>query len=161
MKRNALIVPAVLGALCLATSAWAGNGHSCTGTSEGASKEAAGSHCTMGKDASMASGKCTFGANTAVYSFAVQNMHCGACVDKVQTAAMAQKGVMCAKVDLNSKMAYVAGDKNLNQRAVAKAIKDAGFACTFKDKGAKARAELTKLMAASTTATPTPKKDKV
>ena len=157
MKRNALIVPAVLAALCLTTSAWAG-GSMCSGKSEGAS--AAGSHCSPGsKGASMTSGKqCPIGANNAVFSFAVPDVHCGACVDKIQTTAMAQKGVLCAKVDLESKMAYVAGDKKLNQRAIAKAIKDAGYACTFKDKGPKARAELMKIMASSPAPT---KKDKV
>ena len=151
MKRNALILTAALGVLCLATSAWAG-GASCSGKSEGASA-AMGSHCSSAKGASMAAGsQCKLGANNAVFSFAVPTAHCGACVDKIQTAAMAQKGVLCAKVDLNTKMAYVAGDKNLNQRAVAKAIKEAGFTATFKDKGPKARAELAKLMAADNTA---------
>jgi copper chaperone CopZ len=185
MKRNALIVPAVLGVLCLATSAWAG-GASCSGTSEGASKvgaqcthgastaskteahctmgskdaSATGSHCPMG--ASMASkGQCTFGANTAVFSFAVPTAHCGACANKIQSAAMAQKGVMCAKVDLGAKVAYVAGDKNLDQRAITKAIKDAGYTCSLKDQGAKARAEFTRVMAASTPSPAAPKKNKV
>ncbi|HXL15323.1 MAG TPA: heavy metal-associated domain-containing protein, partial [Methylomirabilota bacterium] len=113
MKRNALILTAALGVLCLATSAWAG-GASCSGKSEGASA-AMGSHCSSAKGASMAAGsQCKLGANNAVFSFAVPTAHCGACVDKIQTAAMAQKGVLCAKVDLNTKMAYVAGDKNLN-----------------------------------------------
>jgi len=162
MKRNALIVPAILGVLCLATSAWAG-GSSCSGKSEGASKEVSvtGSHCSPGsKGASMTSnGQCTIGADNAVFSFAVGNAHCGDCVDKIQTTAMGQKGVLCARVDLDKKMAYVAGDKKMNQRAIAKAIKDAGYTCTFKDKGPKARAELMKIMASSPS--PTPKKDKV
>lgn len=159
MKRNALVVPAVLAALCLATSAWAG-GSMCSGKSEGASS-AAGSHCSPGsKGASMTSGKqCPIGANNAVFSFAVPTAHCGSCVDKIQTTAMAQKGVLCAKVDLDTKTAYVAGDKNLDQRAIAKAIKNAGYTCTFKTKGPKARAELMKIMASNQS--PTAKKDKV
>jgi copper chaperone CopZ len=162
MKRNALVAPAILAALCLATSAWAG-GASCSGKSEGASKEASavGSHCAPGsKGASMTSGKqCTLGADNAVFSFAVPTVHCGACVDKIQTTAMAQKGVLCAMVNMDTKMAYVAGDKKLNQRAIAKAIKDAGYTCTFKDKGPKARAELMKIMAAGAApAATTPKK---
>lgn len=162
MKRNAMLVPAVLAALCLATSAWAG-GASCTGKSEGASKEVStvGSHCTGVKGASMASGKqCPIGADNAVFSFAVPTIHCGACADKIQTTAMAQKGVLCAMVNMDTKTAYVAGDRKLNQRAIAKAIKDAGYTCTFKDKGPKARAEFMKIMASSTTPT-VAKKDKV
>ena len=149
MKRNALMATALVGALCLATSAWAG-GSMCSGKSEGAAKEAsAGDHCTTAKGASMAAGgQCKIGANTAVFSYAVPTAHCGSCVDKIQSAAMAQKGVLCAKVDVNTHMAYVAGDKKLNQRAVAKAIKDAGFDCSFKTAGMKARTELNKLMAA-------------
>ncbi len=171
MKRNALIVTAVLGVLCLATSAWAG-GASCSGKAEGASKAskegahctlgasketAAGGHCTGVNGASMTSkGQCPFGANNAVFSFAVQNAHCGACVEKIQSAALAQKGVFCAKVDLTTKTAYVAGDKKLDQRAIAKAINNAGFPCTFKAQGPKVRAELAKIMATTTTT----KKDK-
>jgi copper chaperone CopZ len=149
MKRNALIVTAAVGVLCLATSAWAG-GASCSGKAEGASKEASvGAHCSPNSaGASMTSGKqCKLGANNAVFSYAVPNAHCGDCVEKIQSAAMAQKGVLCAKVDLETHTAYVAGDKNLNQRAVAKAIKEAGFTASFKAKGPKVRAELTRLMA--------------
>ena len=173
MKRNALIVPAVLGVLCLATSAWA-NGASCSGKAEGtatktgahctlgASKEAsAGGHCSGVNGASMTSkGQCPFSASNAVFSFAVKDAHCAACVEKIQSAAMAQKGVLCAKVDLNTKTAYVAGDKKMDQRAVAKAIKNAGFACTLKDQGPKARAEFAKIMDAATPASTVAKKDK-
>jgi copper chaperone CopZ len=166
MKRSTLMATALLGALCLTTSAWAG-GNACSGKSEGAST-AAGSHCsykgaqTASKDhcaagASMAGAKCTFGANTAVFSYAV-NAHCEACVDKIQSAALSQKGVQCAKVDLDSKTAYIAGDKKMDQRAVTKAIKDAGFTCQLKQSGPKARAELTKLMTADTNAPAAPKK---
>ena len=161
MKRRVMIVPTVLAALSLAGSAWAG-GSTCSGKSEGAAKQAAaGSHCTVGSSA-QAKGQCTFGANTAVFSYAVPTAHCGSCVDKIQTTAMAQKGVLCAKVDLDTKTAYVAGDKKLNQKAIAKAIKEAGFACTFKAKGPKVREELVKMMAAGTNAAPVAaKKDKV
>ena len=161
MKRRVMIVPTVLAALSLAASAWAG-GSACTGKSEGAAKQAAGgSRCTAGS-AAQAKGQCTFGANNAVFSFAVPTAHCGACVDKIQTTAMAQKGVLCAKVDLDSRTAYVAGDRKLDQKAIAKAIKGAGFTCTFKAKGPKVREELVKMMAAGSNAAPAAaKKDKV
>ena len=169
MKRNVLIVPAMIGVLALATSAWAG-GASCSGKAEGASKEgahctaakgaakeaSAGDHCGMSGASMTSKGQCPFGANSAVFSFAIQNAHCGACADKIQTAALAQKGVLCAKVDLTTKTAYVAGDKKMDQRAVAKAINGAGFPCTFKAQGPKVRAEFAKIMAATTTT----KKDK-
>src|SRR3989442_7794032 len=146
MKRRIMIVHAVLAAMSLAGSAWAG-GSTCSGKSEGAAKQAAaGSHCTVGSSA-QAKGQCTFGANTAVFSFAVPTAHCGACSDKIQTTAMAQKGVLCAKVDLDTRTAYVAGDKKLDQRAIAKAIKDAGYTCKLKSKGPKARAEIIRIMA--------------
>ena len=44
----------------------------------------------------------------------------------------------------------------MDQRAVTKAIKDAGFTCSLKQSGTRARAEFTKLMAADNT--PAPKK---
>jgi copper chaperone CopZ len=173
MKRNVLAVPAVLAALCLATSAWAG-GSMCSGKSEGAAKQteagakcsttkgaateasAKGAHCVDG--ATMTSkGQCTIGADNAVFSFAVKDVHCEACVTKIQTAAMAQKGVLCAKVNVDTKTAYVAGNKNLDQRVIAKAIKGAGYKCSLKAQGPKARAEMLKEMAVVST----PKKDKV
>jgi copper chaperone CopZ len=165
MKRNVLILTAVVAALSLTTSAWAG-GSWCSGKgkSEGAAKQtAAGSRCTPGKSgASVASKQCPIGADNAVFSFAVPSVHCGLCVDKIQTTAMAQKGVLCAEVDLDTKTAYVAGHKKLNQKAIAKAIKEAGYTCTFKAQGAKVRAELMKIMASSMETTPTAtKKDKV
>jgi len=161
MKRTMMIVPAVFAALSLAGSAWAG-GSMCSGKSEGAAKQtSSGSRCTAGSSA-QAKGQCKFGANTAVFSFAVPTAHCGSCVDKIQTTAMAQKGVLCAKVDLDTRTAYVAGDKALSQKAIAKAIKDAGFTCSFKAKGPKVRDELVKMMAAGSNATPAAaKKDKV
>ena len=149
MKRNALMATALVGALCLATSAWAG-GSMCSGKSEGAAKEAsAGDHCTTAKGASMAAGsQCKIGADNAVFSFAVPTAHCGSCADKIQSAVMAQKGVLCAKVDIEGRRAYVAGDKKLNQRVIAKAIKNAGYDCSLELSGMKARTELNKLMAA-------------
>ncbi|HYQ95519.1 MAG TPA: heavy metal-associated domain-containing protein, partial [Candidatus Eisenbacteria bacterium] len=140
MKRSVLIVPAVLAALSLTTSAWAG-GSMCSKKSEGASKEAgAGAHCTPGVSATSKE-QCAIGADNAVYSFAVQGAHCDACVTKIQSAAMAQKGVLCARVNLDTKTAYVAGAKNMDRRVIAKAIKDAGFRCAFKAQGPKVRAE--------------------
>jgi len=173
MKRHAMIVTAALGVLCLTTSAWAG-GASCSSKAEGtasktgahctlgASKEAStGGHCSGVNGASMTSkGQCPFSASNAVFSFAVKDAHCGACVEKIQSAAMAQKGVLCAKVDLTTKTAYVAGDKKLDQRMIAKAITKAGFPCTFKDQGPKARAEFAKIMDAAVPTTPAAKKDK-
>ncbi len=173
MKRNALIVPAIFGALCLATSAWAG-GSMCTGKSEGASKQgvhcpfgasaasvSAGDHCAMGASAASKEA-CAYGASHAVYSFAVNDMHCSACVKKVQSAAMAQKGVHCVHVDLDTKTAYIVAEKKVDQRAITKAVKDAGFTCTFKSDGPNARAAFMKAMAAggSTVTCPAKNKDK-
>lgn len=178
MKRKTLIVPVIFGALCLATSAWAG-GSSCSGKSEGASaskegahctvgtsataKEAsAGSHCGTGAGASMTSKEaCSYGASHAVYSFAVNDMHCSACVKKVQSAAMAQKGVHCVHVDLDTKTAYIVAEKKVDQRAITKAVKDAGFTAVFKSDGPSARAAFMKSMAANGGAnTCSAKKDK-
>ncbi len=174
MKRNALIVPAIFGALCLATSAWAG-GSTSSGKSEGASKQgahctvgasaaseaSAGGHCGMGASAASKEA-CAYGASHAVYSFAVNDMHCAACVKKVQSAAMAQKGVHCVHVDLGTKTAYIVAEKKVDQRAIAKAVKDAGFTCTFKSDGPDARAAFMKAMAAggSTVTCPAKNKDK-
>lgn len=144
MKRNALIVPMMFGALCLATSAWAG-GSSCSGKSEGASASKEGAHCTVGTSKEA----CSFGASHAVASFAVNDMHCGACVKKVQDAAMAQKGVQCVHVDLDTKTAYILSDKKVDQRAITKAVKNAGFTAVFKADGPNARAAFMKSMAAS------------
>jgi copper chaperone CopZ len=159
MKRSVRAIPVVLAALSLAATAWAG-GSMCSGKSEGASKQtAAGSHCAMGTtmtDAgahcmggASAQGKeqCTIGAQSAVMSFAVPSAECDACVRIIQKAALAQKGVQCAHVNLDTHTAYVVTDKNVDQRKISKAIVAAGYRCTFKAQGPQVRAELMKAMA--------------
>jgi copper chaperone CopZ len=163
MKRHVRIIPVVLAALSLAATAWAGGGM-CSGKSEGVSKAEAGAHC-MGGASAQSKEQCAIGSNAAVYSFAVPGMECDGCVKTVQKAALAQKGVRCAHVSLDTHTAYVAGDKNLDQRKVAKAIAAAGYHCSFKEKGEKARAEMMKAMATgeakSCPAMKTKEKDKV
>ncbi len=144
MKRNLMIVPAALAALSLGASAWAG-GSMCSEKSD-AKQTMAGSHC-VGDASAHGSGQCTIGAQYSVMSFSVPGVECDACVNIVQRAAMSQKGVQCAHVDLKTRTAYVVSEKKLNQRAIAKAIADAGYRCSYKAQGPKVRAELMKAMA--------------
>lgn len=160
MKRTLMILPAMLGALSLAGGAWAG-GSTCSWKSDGAAKQAsAGSRC-VGDASTQARGeRCTIGANEAVLSFAVPGAECEACVKTIQRAVMAQKGIACAHVNLENHTAYIVASKSVNQRAIAKAIKDAGFRCTFKAEGPKVRSELMKAMASGGGAACCAKKDK-
>lgn len=160
MRRTLMILPATLAALSLAGVAWAG-GNVCSGKPDGAAKQtSAGSHC-MGNAAAQAEGdRCAIGANQAVYSFAVPGAECDACVKTIQRAAMAQKGVTCAHVNLDNHTAYIVGEKSVSQRTIAKAIKDAGFRCTFKAQGPKVRSELMKAMASDGGAACPAKKEK-
>src|ERR1700741_2992839 len=147
MKRISTLA-ATIGAVALlaAGSAFAG-GASC-GTSESSAKSASAGHHCDGKDASAAIAKsCGVKANQAIYSFAVPTVECQNCVNTIQTALMAQKGVACAHVDLTNHVAYIIADKSVNQKAVAKAISAAGYKNSFKGQGAKVRAEFAKSMA--------------
>jgi len=147
MKRISTLA-ATIGAVALlaAGSAFAG-GASC-GTSESSAKSASAGHHCDGKDASAAMAKsCGVKANQAIYSFAVPTVECQNCVNTIQTALMAQKGVACAHVDLTNHVAYIIADKSVNQKAVAKAISAAGYKNSFKGQGAKVQAEFAKSMA--------------
>jgi copper chaperone CopZ len=160
MKRSLMILPATLAALSLAGGAWAG-GSMCSGKSEGDAKQvSAGSHCAGGASAQAQGEHCTIGANDVVLSFAVPGAECDACVKAIQRAAMAQKGIACAHVDLETHTAYVVASKSVNQGAIAKAIKDAGFRCTFKAEGPKVRSELMKAIATGGSAACCAKKEK-
>jgi len=148
MTRSAKMVPVILAALSLAATAWAGGGM-CSGKSEGASKQmAAGSHC-MGEASGQGKEQCAIGANSAVYSFAVPSAECETCVHAIQKAALAQKGVQCAHVNLDTHTAYVVTAKGVDQKKISKAIVAAGYRCTYKDQGPAVRAELMKVMSAS------------
>ena len=154
-----MVPPAALAAFSLAAIAW-GGGSMCTGKPQGATAQAAGSHCPMGEGAQAAGGHCTLGANQAVLSYAVPGAECDACVKTIQRAAMAQKGVNCAHVNLESHTAYIVADKSVKQAAIAKAIRDAGFRCTFKADGPKVRTELMKAIASGGSAACCAKKEK-
>jgi len=90
---------------------------------------------------------CGVKANQAIYSFAVPTAECQNCVNTIQTALMAQKGVACAHVDLTNRVAYIIADKSVDQKAVAKVISAAGFKNSFKGQGPKVQAEFAKAMA--------------
>ncbi|HEX7078614.1 MAG TPA: heavy metal-associated domain-containing protein [Candidatus Eisenbacteria bacterium] len=135
---------------------------------------AAGTHCD-GKDAAMAAGdrcpvsgatmtsgggKCPYSgsnadmakacgmtADQAIYSFAVPTAECDHCVKGIQDAAMAQKGVACAHVDLSTHTAYIIADKSVDRKSLASAIAKAGFKNSFTGEGAKVQAEFAKAMA--------------
>jgi hypothetical protein len=99
MNRTMKAVPMFLVAVSFASVAWAG-GAACSGTSQGASKEAsagkcthvqkasAGDHCPMMKGAQEANGgSCGVKANQAMLSFAVPSAECGHCGSAIQKAA--------------------------------------------------------------------------
>lgn len=147
MKRISTVA-ATLGAISLlvAGSAFAGGASCGTKESSAAKSASAGRHCE-GKDASAAMAKaCGVKANQAIYSFAVPSVHCEDCVNTINTALMAQKGVACSHVDLTNHVAYIIADKSVNQKAVAKAISAAGYKNSFKGQGSKVQAEFAKAM---------------
>ena len=142
MKHRLQIVLSVVALLGLAATAWAG-----------------GDHCGMASET--ASGQqCTIGPNQMVYSFSVPGAECEACQNAIQRTAMAQKGVTCAHVDLASRTAYLVADKNLNRKAVAKAISEAGFKNSFRASGTKAKSELLKVVSTGQAGACCAKKDK-
>jgi copper chaperone CopZ len=161
MKRALIVLSATLAALSLGVGAQAG-GSMCTGKSEGAAKHvsAEGSHCMGGASAQAHGEQCTITANQAVMAFAVPGAECDACVKTIQRAAMAQKGIACAHVNLDTHTAYIVAEKGVSRNAIAKAIKDAGFRCSFKAEGPKVKSELMKTIAAGGPAACCAKKEK-
>lgn len=133
-------------ALLVAGSAFAG-GAAC-GAKETAKTVSAGHHCEGAAGASMAKACMNVKANQNIYSFAVPKAECDHCVKSIQTALMAQKGVVCAHVDLTNRTAYVIVDRSIDRNAVAKTIQTAGFKNSYKAQGAKVQAEFAKAMSA-------------
>jgi copper chaperone CopZ len=124
--------PIAAAVLLVAAAAFAGAGHHCEGESGAASMAKA----------------CGVKAGENIYSFAVPAAECDHCVNTIQTALMAQKGVRCAHVDLTSRTAFVIADRSVNKKAVAKTIQTAGFKNKFKGEGSKVQAEFAKAMTA-------------
>jgi len=149
MKQRLKIGLSVLGILCLAAVAWAGGGM-CTGHPDDAKATStpAGAQCGLMKADAAGNAQCTIGPNQMVYSFAVPGAECEACQNIIQRAAMTQKGVVCAHVDLTTRTAYIVADKKMNQKSVVKAISKEGYQCTFKASGQKVQAEMVKAMTA-------------
>src|SRR5262249_24576766 len=173
MKTFANLTLGAVLTLGLAATAWAG-GASCSGDKASSASMASGSHCTRdeaaaghcagGASASMAEGshcggmgtnanamakECKPTANQVMYSFAVPSVECSGCVKSIQKAAMAMNGVSCAHVDLQTRIAYIIADKKVDERALSKAIADAGYKNKFTAQGSKAEAAFTKAWASN------------
>jgi copper chaperone CopZ len=161
MKTLANVTLAASLVLGIASTSWAGGSACSEGGKASSTSAASGSHCTRGADASMASGshcsgmgahataasECHVGANQVMYSFAVPTAECSTCVNAIQKAAIAQKGVSCAHVDLSTRTAYIIADKKVNERDLSRAIADAGYKNKFTAEGSKAQASFTKAFA--------------
>jgi len=139
------IAPFAAAMLLVAGSAFAGGAH-CGSGDEASAKMTSGDHCVGAKGA-MAGSCPVVGKNQSVYSFAVPGAECDHCVQSIQTALMAQKGITCAHVDLASHTAFVIADRSLDKKSVAKVIQTAGFKNKFKGQGNKVQAEFAKVMA--------------
>ena len=149
MKRSLSIASMFAVALLLVTATAFAGGHACMSDNSASAKSAgAGGHCSGdGSSASMAKA-CHVNAGESIYSYAVPGVECDHCINSIQTALMAQKGVRCAHVDLATRTAYVIADHSVNQKAVAKTIQTAGFKNKFKGEGSKVQAEFAKAMTA-------------
>jgi len=160
MKTFANLTLGAVLTLGLAATAWAG-GSSCSGDKASSASMASGTHCTrdeaaaghcgMGATTSnaVAAKECKPTANQVMYSFAVPTVECSGCVKSIQKAAMAMAGVSCAHVDLQTHTAYIITDKKVNERALSKAIADAGYKNTFTAQGSKAEAAFAKAWASN------------
>jgi copper chaperone CopZ len=149
MKRISSIASLFAVALLLiAATAFAG-GHACMSNESSSAKAAgAGGHCSGSSDAASMAKACDLKAGESIYSFAVPGVECDHCINSIQTALMAQKGVRCAHVDLTTRTAYIIADHSVNKKAVAKTIQTAGFKNKFKGEGSKVQAEFAKAMTA-------------
>lgn len=166
-RMKTLAVLSAVGLLA-ATTAWAG-GAACSGKSEDASAMkhcpvsgahaskmasatgAGGAHCD-GADKSNAKAMaeaCTVGKNQAIYSFAVPGAECDGCASSIQSTLMQTKGIHCAHVDLEKRVAYIIADKSVNKNAIAKGIQTAGFKNKYRGEGSKMQAEFAKAMSSN------------
>ena len=127
---------AVLSAMALltATTAFAGGAH-CDGVDK-ANAEAMTKACTVGKA-------------QAIYSFAVPGAECDGCASSIQSTLMQTKGIHCAHVDLEKRVAYIIADKSVNKNAIAKGIQTAGFKNKYRGEGSKMQAEFAKAMSSN------------
>lgn len=144
MKRISTVATTLGAVLILAAGSAFAGGAAC-GTSESSAKSASAGRCEGMTSSAMAKA-CGVKANQAIYSFAVPSAECQDCVDAIQTALMAHKGVACAHVDLKNRVAYIIADKSVNKQAVAKVISAAGYKNSFKGQGRKVEAEFAKSM---------------
>jgi copper chaperone CopZ len=148
MKRiSSIAALCAIALLSIAAVSFAG-GSACMSHESSAKTAGAGGHCSGSSDAASMAKACEVKANEAIYSFAVPGVECDHCINSIQTALMAQKGVRCAHVDLQTRTAYVIADHSVNKKAVAKTIQTAGFKNSFKGEGAKVQAEFAKAMTA-------------
>lgn len=139
--------PLAAAALLVAGSAFAGGASCGSGDAAHSTSASAGHHCEGMKSEGASAMSCpTPKAGQAIYSFAVPGAECGNCVKSIQTALMAQKGVACAHVDLETHTAYVIADRSFDRNAIAKTIQTAGFKNKYKGQGAKVQAEFAKSM---------------
>ncbi len=161
MRYAKKIAPLLLLCIGLAVTAWAG-GPACSGAGKSASTSAKGT-CPYATQAShakattpghscegMAKGasgeQCGVKTGQVMYSYAVPGVECEHCVNSIQKAAMATKGIHCAHVDMATRTAYIIADKSLDQKAIAKVIQTAGFKNNYKGTGPQVEAAFTKAM---------------
>ena len=146
MKKVLYAAPAMLLALCVAGTSLAG-GPNCgsggkaeaTTAKVASAKGAGGAHCEgMDGAKAMVSKECGVQANQVMYSYAVPSVTCDGCVENISKAALAQKGIKCAHVDLNTKTAYFIVDKKMSKNDVAKVMTAAGYKNKFSASGDKA-----------------------
>jgi len=146
MKKALYAAPAMVLALCVAATSFAGpscgsdSKASATSAKVASSKGAGGAHCEgmEGAKGAMAAKECGVKANQVMYSFAVPAVECDHCVDKINSAALAKNGIVCSHVDLTSKTAYFIVDKKMSKNDVSKVITAAGFKNKFSASGDKA-----------------------
>jgi copper chaperone CopZ len=134
MKKVWYAAPVMLLALCVAGTSLAGpncgsdSKASATTAKVASAKGAGGAHCEGMEGArAMAAKECGVKANQVMYSFAVPSVECDNCVESISKAALAQKGVYCTHVDLNTRTAYFIVDKKMSKNDVSKVITTAGF----------------------------------
>lgn len=142
-----IAAPLAAAALLACGSAFAG---SACGSGDHATSASAGHHCDGAGASSASAMSCpTVKANQSVYSFAVPGAFCDHCAKSIQTALMAQKGVSCAHVDVDTHTAYIIADRSIDKKAITRTIQTAGFKNTFKGQGSKVQAEFAKVMRSS------------
>ncbi len=68
----------------------------------------------------------TFASEPEIYNYQIKGMHCSDCVESVKKSVCGMNGIEKCDVSIGQMTLQAASGKKLDQKSIAKAVKDAG-----------------------------------